>query len=96
MIVFFDTLYAPLATTGNCSAIADQPTLLFTVTHTLVFSVPTSRDFNIVVIPVSLSLQHTQPASSFAMSYQSFYCHPHRLSQISAATAISSQLSSQS
>jgi hypothetical protein len=43
MIRFIDTLYTPLGTTGNYSAIADLHTLQFTVTHTLVLSAFTSR-----------------------------------------------------
>jgi hypothetical protein len=43
MIGFIDTLYTQLGTTGNYSAIADPHTLQFTVTHTLGFSVFTSR-----------------------------------------------------
>jgi hypothetical protein len=43
MIGFIDTLYTPLGTTDNYSAIADLHTLQFTVTHALVFSVFTSR-----------------------------------------------------
>jgi hypothetical protein len=38
-IGFIDTLYAPLETTGNYSAIADLYTLLHIVTHALVFSI---------------------------------------------------------
>jgi hypothetical protein len=34
VIGFIDTLYTPLGTTGNYSAIADLHTLQFTVTHT--------------------------------------------------------------
>jgi hypothetical protein len=34
MTVFIDTLYTPLGTTGNYSAIADLDALQFTVTHT--------------------------------------------------------------
>jgi hypothetical protein len=40
---FIDHLYTPLKTTSNYSAIADLHTLQFTVTHTLGFSVFTSR-----------------------------------------------------
>jgi hypothetical protein len=43
MIGFIDTLYIPLGTTGNYSAIADLHTLQFTVTHALGFSIFTSR-----------------------------------------------------
>jgi hypothetical protein len=43
MIGFIDTLYTPLGTIGNYSAIADLHTSQFTVTHTLVFSVFTSH-----------------------------------------------------
>jgi hypothetical protein len=43
MIVFIDTLFTQLGTTGNYSAIADLHTLQFTVTHALGFSVFTSR-----------------------------------------------------
>jgi hypothetical protein len=39
MIGFIDTLYAPLGTTGNYSAIVDLHTLQFTVTLTLISSV---------------------------------------------------------
>jgi hypothetical protein len=57
MIGFIDTLYTPLLTTGNYSAMANVRTLQFTVTHTLQFPVFTSRilatNFNTVVIPVS-------------------------------------------
>jgi hypothetical protein len=35
IIGFIDTIYTPLGTTGNYSAIADLRTLQFTVTHTL-------------------------------------------------------------
>jgi hypothetical protein len=42
MIGFIDTLYIPLGTTGNYSAIAVLHTLQFTVTHALGFSVFTS------------------------------------------------------
>jgi hypothetical protein len=58
MIGFIDTLYTPLGTTGNYSAIADLNTLQFTVTHALGFSIFTNRilatDYNTVIIPVSL------------------------------------------
>jgi hypothetical protein len=43
MIGFIDTLYTPLGTTGNYSAIYDLRTLQLTVTHALGFSVFTSR-----------------------------------------------------
>jgi hypothetical protein len=43
MIGCIDTLYTPLGTTGNYSAITDLHTLLFTLTHALGFSVFTSR-----------------------------------------------------
>jgi hypothetical protein len=43
MIGFIDILFTQLGTTGNYSAIADLPTLQFTVTHALGFSVFTSR-----------------------------------------------------
>jgi hypothetical protein len=43
MIGFVDFLYTPLGTTRNYSTIADLYTLQFTVTHTLVFSVFSSR-----------------------------------------------------
>jgi hypothetical protein len=43
MIAFIDTLYTPLGTTDNYSAITDVHTLQFTVTHALGFSVFTSR-----------------------------------------------------
>jgi hypothetical protein len=42
-IGFIDTSYTPRRTTINYSTIADLPTVHFTVTHTLVFSVFTSR-----------------------------------------------------
>jgi hypothetical protein len=62
-IGFIDHLQTPLRITRNYGAIADLHTLQFTVTHTLGFSVFTSHvlatDFNIVTIPVSLSLQYT-------------------------------------
>jgi hypothetical protein len=58
MIGFIDTLYMPLGTAGNHSAVADLHTLQFTVTRTLRFSVFIScimeTDFNTVIIPVSL------------------------------------------
>jgi hypothetical protein len=58
MTGFIDTLYTPLRTTINYSDIADLHNLQFTVTHTLGFSVFSSRipatDFNIIVIPVLL------------------------------------------
>jgi hypothetical protein len=67
MTRFTDTLNIPLGTTGNYSAIANLHTLQFTVTHTHYCpqsaTLSTSRflvtDFNIVIITVSLSLQHT-------------------------------------
>jgi hypothetical protein len=40
---FIDALYTQLGTTGNYSAIAYLHTLEFTVTHTLGFSIFTSR-----------------------------------------------------
>jgi hypothetical protein len=43
MIVFIDTLFTQLLTTGNYSAIANLHTLQFTFTHALGFSVFTSR-----------------------------------------------------
>jgi hypothetical protein len=43
MIGFIDTLYTPVGTTINYSAIADLHTLQFTVTHALGYSVFTSR-----------------------------------------------------
>jgi hypothetical protein len=43
MIGFNDSLYIQIVTTGNYNAIADLHTLKFTVTHTLAFSVFTSR-----------------------------------------------------
>jgi hypothetical protein len=43
IIGFIDTLYTPLGTTGNYSAIADLHTLQFTFTNALEFSVFTSR-----------------------------------------------------
>jgi hypothetical protein len=43
MIGFIDTLYTPLRTTINYSAIADLHILQFTVEHTLGFSVISSR-----------------------------------------------------
>jgi hypothetical protein len=42
-IGFIDTLYIKFGTTGNYSTTADLDTLQITVTHTLVFSVFTSR-----------------------------------------------------
>jgi hypothetical protein len=45
MIGFNDTLYTQLGTKGNYSIIADFYTLQFTVTHTLVSSVISSRIF---------------------------------------------------
>jgi hypothetical protein len=39
MIGFIDTLYTPLGTKSNYSAISDLHTLRFTVTHALGFSV---------------------------------------------------------
>jgi hypothetical protein len=58
MIRFIETLYTPLGSTGNYSAIADLHTLQFTVTHALEFSVFTSHilatDFDTRIIPVSL------------------------------------------
>jgi hypothetical protein len=54
MIEFIDTLYTPLGTTRNYSAIVDLHTLKFAVTHTLGFAVFTSRilatDFNTVIL----------------------------------------------
>jgi hypothetical protein len=59
MIGFIDTLYTPLGSTGNYSAIADLHTSRYTVTHTLRFSVFTSRilvtDFYTGAITVSLN-----------------------------------------
>jgi hypothetical protein len=53
-IEFIDTLYTPLGTTHNYSAIVDLHTWKFAVTHTLGFAVFTSRilatDFNTVII----------------------------------------------
>jgi hypothetical protein len=43
MIGFIGNLYTAFGTARNCSAIADQHTLDFIVTHTLVFSVFISR-----------------------------------------------------
>jgi hypothetical protein len=43
MIGFIDTIYTVLGTTGNYSAIANIHTLWFTITHTLGFSLFTSR-----------------------------------------------------
>jgi hypothetical protein len=43
IIGFIDTLYTHFGTTGNYSAIVDLHTLQFTVTHSLGFSVFTSR-----------------------------------------------------
>jgi hypothetical protein len=58
MIGFIDTLYTQPVTTSDYSAIADQHTRQFTVTHTPGSSVVTSRilakDFSKVIIPVSL------------------------------------------
>jgi hypothetical protein len=76
MIGFIDTLYTPLGTTGNYSALAIPHTLQFTVTHTLGFSVFTSRilatDFNIVVIPAShkkSSMQSQIPFLPFLLKH---------------------------
>jgi hypothetical protein len=38
MTVFIDTIYAPLAATGDCIAIADLLTLQFTAANTSVLS----------------------------------------------------------
>jgi hypothetical protein len=43
MTGFIDTLYTPLGTAGNYSAVAILYTLQFTVAHALGFSVSTSR-----------------------------------------------------
>jgi hypothetical protein len=53
MIVFIDTLYIQLGTTGNYRAIADLHTLQFNVTHALGFSVFTSR-----ILATDLSRSH--------------------------------------
>jgi hypothetical protein len=72
--VWIDTLHTPLGTTSNYSFIANLHTLQFTVTHTLGFLVFTSlilaTDFDTVIIPVSLYLQHTR--SLFFQSKISF------------------------
>jgi hypothetical protein len=72
MIGFVDTSCTQLGTTGNYSAIADlQHTLEFSVTHTLGSTIFTSRiletDFNIVIIPVSLS--HTLQISLYYVTH---------------------------
>jgi hypothetical protein len=77
MIGCIDTLYTPLGTTDNYSAIADLHTLQFTVTHALKFSVFTSHILATDIIIVSLSVQTThevffsQPYSLLAISFQS-------------------------
>jgi hypothetical protein len=62
MIVFIALIHST-RNYKKYSAIADLHTLQFTVTHTVRFSVFTSpilaTDFNTIVIPVSLKLQHT-------------------------------------
>jgi hypothetical protein len=51
-IGFIDNLYTPLGTPGNYSAIADQHTLQFTITHAIRFSVCTSRILATVFITI--------------------------------------------
>jgi hypothetical protein len=74
MIGFIDTLYTPLGTTRNYSAIAVLHTLQFAVTHALAF---TSRILATDFITVSLLPQIThevffsQPNSFLAISSQS-------------------------
>jgi hypothetical protein len=53
MIVFIDTLYTQLGTSGNYTTIADIHTLQFTVTHALGFPVFTSR-----ILATDLSQSH--------------------------------------
>jgi hypothetical protein len=69
-IGFIHTLYTPLWTTGNYSAIAD----LHTVTHTSVFSAFTSRilvpDFNTGT--VTASLNHTLQISLYYSAHKYF------------------------
>jgi hypothetical protein len=54
MIGFIDTLYTPLGTAGNYSAVADLHTLHFTVAYTLV-----SSDFTIRILATDISLTVT-------------------------------------
>jgi hypothetical protein len=66
MIAFIYRFYTPLGTTGNYSVIAViQHTLKFTVTHTLVYSVFTSR-----ILATDLSKSHCNFKSHIKSSLQ--------------------------
>jgi hypothetical protein len=76
MIGYIDTLYTTLGTADNYCAIADLHTLQFTVTHTLRFSVFTSR-----FLAMDLSQSHchfrSHMESSFhrLISFLSLFCN---------------------
>jgi hypothetical protein len=57
MIEFIDTLYTPLGTTGNYSAIADLHTLQFTVTHTHTHTHTHTSVLSLLHSPLAVSWQ---------------------------------------
>jgi hypothetical protein len=66
MIIFIDTLYTVLGTTGNCSAIAELHILHFTVTYAVGLSVFTSR-----ILATGLEQSHCNFKSPIKSSFHS-------------------------